>query len=194
MPCIQRAKRSRFQRTVVMSSRATYICDLCIEHGKDLLFKTTRPTLPPPPADVAPTMDITPDEAADPPAHHVIEPPRNNDAELMALLDDVTEKLQNNQQFSDAVMSKICSLVAIIGSKFVGEKLASEYDTLFKYYKDTEYMQTLDPPKFLAERNKVLLSFLQSIVPSKDPNSFQLAMLVERVCLSKNAPLDPRVT
>ena len=121
-----------------MSARVTYICDLCIEHGKQLLFNPTLPTPPPPPADVAPAMDITTDEASsvvDPPAHHVIEPPQNNDVELMDLLDNVMEKLKNSQQFSDPVMTKICSLAAIIGNKFVGEKMTSEYDTLFKYYK-----------------------------------------------------------
>ena len=42
-------------------------------------------------------------------------------------------------------------------------------------------MKNLDTPEFLGNRNNILMAFLLSIYPAKDPNSFQLAMVVESI-------------
>ena len=47
-------------------------------------------------------------------------------------------------------------------------------------------MSDLNPRDFLAGRNTVLLSFLRSVAPSKNPNSYQFAILVESVYHLRN--------
>ena len=79
---------------------------------------------------------------------------------------------------------KIEILTTALGN-YVGQKICDEYTSkdskLAKLYKDGEYMKNLDTPEFLGNRNNILMAFLLSIYPAKDPNSFQLAMVVESI-------------
>ena len=87
---------------------------------------------------------------------------------------------------SNEVKEKICQLVSVIGKVFVGDVIGEEYNTLQSCYKDASYMSSLHPRDFLNDRNKVLMSFLRSIVPSTRHYSHQLAMIVESIYHLKN--------
>ena len=163
----------------LMSDRARYICNLCIDHGKFLLSESPVPKdLPSNSTQVRGSEDdvemaANTDDSTD-------------DAQIINLIDTLIERLVCKNDHSDSVTKKVCSLAAVLGTYFVDNKFSSEYGSLQHLYKDVDYMKNLDSQDFLAGRNQVLLSFLRAVAPSKDPNSYQLAMLVENVYHIRN--------
>ena len=87
---------------------------------------------------------------------------------------------------SDELFIAVTKLAGIIGKKFVGEAMPKETDDIQKLYKNITYLSTMTPSAFLADRNPTLLSFIRSIVCHKDPNSFQLASIVENIYNLRN--------
>ena len=160
----------------VMGARAKYVCNVCLRHGRFLLTGTDINT----PGDSV--SSVADDDVDVDDAEMVADTDDSaDDAQIINLIDTLIERLASKNDHSDSVTKKVCSLAAVLGTYFVGNKLSAEYESLQHLYKNIDYMQNLDSQDFLAGRNQVLLSFLRAVAPSKDPNSYQLAMLVESV-------------
>ena len=95
--------------------------------------------------------------------------------EISILFDNLIEKLLERKNFSSKLVEKTCVLASVLGNMFVGGQISEKYGLLQGLYKDINLMMQLNTHEFLKGRNAVLVAFLRSIAPSKNPNSYQLA-------------------
>ena len=159
---------------------------LCLEHAKSLIDTENAMSI------VNEVNEVVEKEVLDANMEiaardtSLVEKDNDDDVELIQMIDSIINKLNEKKSFSSNVHKKINSLVNIIGTKFVGDLIGKEYASLQEMNKDTSYMETLHPRTFLSDRNEVLKTFLWSIAPSKDPYSYQVAMVVETIYHMRN--------
>ena len=167
-----RALRCLIERKLV-SERAKYLCNLCINHGKTFL-----PSVPDVPTAVHLVGDLH--------EENVQNPVSEEEVELVQLLDNVIEKLSSFKRKSPAVNERVQALVAVIGRTLVAPNIINEYPMLQSKYKDIPYMETLNTKDFLDERDGILVSFLRLLVLSSKQDSYQLAIAIESIYHLRN--------
>ena len=110
----------------------------------------------------------------------------SEEKEISILIDNLVEKLRERKNFSSKLVEKTCVLASVLGKMIVGDQMSEEYGLLQGLYKDINFMMQLNTHEFLKGRNAVLMAFLRSIAPSKNPNSYQLALVVEAIYHLRN--------
>ena len=111
----------------VMSNRARYICNLCVDHGKFLLSGSSAsedlPSNSSPVRDPENETDI--DEMID-----------SEEEEILVLIDNLIGKLRERKNISTKLVEKTCVLASVVGKMFVGDQMSEEYGVLQGLYKD----------------------------------------------------------
>ena len=167
----------------LLGQYASYVCDICIEHGKYLMAEGTEK--------VASDVRLKKFVVENAPQDAVV--PDTDDSDMVIeKIDEVMAKIRMNgtkRVWSERVKQKVSELVSLIGKVFVGDLIGDEYNQIQSLYKNANYMSTLNTRSFLAERNLTLMSFLRSVLPQNRSDLYQLAMVVENIYHLKNSNL-----
>ena len=167
----------------LLGQYASYVCDICIEHGKYLMAEGTEK--------VASDVRLKKFVVENAPQDAVV--PDTDDSDMVIeKIDEVMAKIRMNctkRVWSERVKQKVSELASLIGKVFVGDLIGDEYNQIQSLYKNANYMSTLNTRSFLAERNLTLMSFLRSVLPQNRSDLYQLAMVVENIYHLKNSNL-----
>ena len=85
----------------------------------------------------------------------------SGESNLLNDIESIIQQLQTikSADISSQLIEKVKTLAEVIGFRFVSDMLRAENAELQKLYRNTEYMQNLEPEFFRKDKNPVLLSF-----------------------------------
>ena len=171
----------------VLSNRAQYVCNKCLEHGAKKQTSVISGD-----SSSSGSDDDSPMDIVEPPVVTSDAQDENDDTEILDLIESVIIKL-STVQVTQQVNDKLNGLLFTIGNKIIKPALVN-VDHLRKQYLSTANLKQLNSLTFLNDCNQMLVNFVSSITGRsiermEDEQLYRFASCIESIYHLKNSNL-----